>query len=116
MQSLTRLRLLPLRPLTPTTHRLLSSTPLLRNSKEGNEPDWVGRGAEEHVTNRGDELDIHAAASKSGQRDRANDSNQSSAASERDNRKDNERAKKDMPEAPPGPVIGMNDERGGKGH
>lgn len=39
----------------------------------------------------------------------------SQAASEADQGNHNERAKKDHPEAP-GPVIGMNDERGGSGH
>lgn len=39
----------------------------------------------------------------------------SGAVSGRDEKNMNEKAKKDHPEAP-GPVIGMNDERGGKGH
>ena len=38
----------------------------------------------------------------------------SSATSEKDTGNNNERAQKDHPEAP-GPVIGMNDERGGVG-
>ncbi|KAI9848769.1 MAG: hypothetical protein M1830_007271 [Pleopsidium flavum] len=76
---------------------------------------WSGSGGENHVTNSKDELDIQSGASKSGKRDRTEDNEQSAAASERDSRKDGERAKKDMPEAP-GPIIGMNDERGGKGH
>ncbi len=73
---------------------------------------WSGSGGENHVTNSKDELDVQSGASKSGKRDRVEDNKQSSAASERDSRNDNERAKKDMPEAP-GPIIGMNDERGG---
>ncbi|MCJ1481313.1 hypothetical protein MMC06_001470 [Schaereria dolodes] len=98
----------------PHTH--VASTRLLsistRSNKEHNEPDWSGRKAEEHVTNRGDELDIHASASKSGKGARASDSGNSSATSEKDNKSDNQRAKQDHPEAP-GPVLGMNDERGG---
>lgn len=39
----------------------------------------------------------------------------SQATSQKDTRNNNERAKKDIPEAPE-PVIGMNEERGGKGH
>ncbi|MCJ1230929.1 hypothetical protein MMC12_007603 [Toensbergia leucococca] len=76
---------------------------------------WEGRQPEEHITNRKDELNVQASASKSGKRARAEDSDQSSATSSKDQGNQNEQAKKDHPEAP-GPVIGMNDERGGKGH
>ena len=38
----------------------------------------------------------------------------SQATSQKDQRNSNERAKKEHPEAPE-PVIGMNEERGGKG-
>ena len=94
----------PSRHLTPartisTSHSLLSNT-------------WDGRQADEHVTNRKDTLDIQSAASKGGKQSRAEDSHQSGATSEKDTGNHNERAKKDHPEAP-GPVIGMNDERGG---
>ena len=78
---------------------------------------WEGRQPEEHVTNRKDEFDIQSSASKSGKQERAaaggdGESGQSSATSEKDHGNQNEKAKKDHPEAP-GPVIGMNDERGG---
>ena len=69
--------------------------------------DWDGRHGDEHVLNRNDELDVHSSASKSGKRERAEESHSSSAATEKDTRNDNEQAKKDHPEAP-GPVIGMN--------
>ncbi|MCJ1410024.1 hypothetical protein MMC19_004109 [Ptychographa xylographoides] len=68
----------------------------------------------DHTTNSKDELDVQSSASKSGARARAEGSTNSSATSEKDTRNDNERAQKDHPEAPM--VIGMNDERGGKGH
>ncbi len=55
---------------------------------------------------------MQSSGSKAGKRDRVDGNKQSSAASEADARQDNSRAKKDNPEAP-GPVIGMNDERGG---
>ena len=64
------------------------------------------------MTKSTDELDIQSSASKSGTRARAEGSKQSDAISESDSQKSNEKAKKDYPEAP-GPVIGMNDERGG---
>lgn len=74
---------------------------------------WEGRQPEEHVTNREDGLDIQSSASKSGKQERAAGSSaQSSAASEKDHGDQNKKAKEDHPEAP-GPVIGMNDERGG---
>lgn len=74
---------------------------------------WEGRQPEEHVTNRKDELDVQSSASKSGVKERAaGDAGQSSAASQRDHGDQNKKAKEDHPEAP-GPVIGMNDERGG---
>lgn len=74
---------------------------------------WEGRQPEEHVTNREDGLDIQSSASKSGKQERAaGGSAQSSAASEKDHGDQNRKAKEDHPEAP-GPVIGMNDERGG---
>ena len=97
-QSLRQLQFTPTRTIT-TSRSLLSGT-------------WDGRQAEEHVTNRKDSLDIQSAASKSGKQTRAEDSHQSGATSEKDTGNHNERAQKDHPEAP-GPVIGMNDERGG---
>ncbi|MCJ1462125.1 hypothetical protein MMC07_000725 [Pseudocyphellaria aurata] len=77
---------------------------------------WEGRQLEEHVTNQKDELNVQSNASKSGGQERAaGDSGQSSATSEKDPEDQNKKAKKDHPEAP-GPVIGMNDERGGVSH
>ena len=74
---------------------------------------WQGRQPFEHVTDQDHELDIHSSASKSGKRQRAEGNGKdSSAATEKDPGNQNEKAKKDHPEAP-GPVIGMNDERGG---
>ncbi len=75
--------------------------------------DWSGRHGDEHVTNRGDELDVQSGASQSGKRERASgDEKQSQATAEADKGNQNEQAKKDLPEAP-SVVIGMNDERGG---
>ncbi|KAL8915046.1 MAG: hypothetical protein Q9171_000486 [Xanthocarpia ochracea] len=95
-------------------HRSLTTSPLRRSDNSANEPGWSGRQPSEHTTNREDELDVHSGASKSGARQRMNDDEHegSSAASQKDPGNQNEKAKKDHPEAP-GPVIGMNDERGG---
>jgi hypothetical protein len=91
--------------LTPPKVRLASA-----GSDTGNE--WHGRKTNEHVANRKDELDVQSGASQSGHRERASgDEKQSQATTEKDSGNQNEQAKKDHPEAP-GPVIGMNDERG----
>ncbi|KAI9678008.1 MAG: hypothetical protein M1817_005952 [Caeruleum heppii] len=76
----------------------------------------LNRKSKDHTTNSKDELDVQSAASKAGKRDRASGSEGGSqAATEADQGNNNARAKKDHPEAPD-VVIGMNDERGGKGH
>ncbi|KAL8754863.1 MAG: hypothetical protein Q9184_004982 [Pyrenodesmia sp. 2 TL-2023] len=115
---------LPLRSLLPRTplahiHRPFTTTNTSRasNSPSDNSGSWSGRQPAEHVTERKDELDVHSGASKSGARQRANEDEHvgSSATSQKDPGSQNEKAKQDHPEAP-GPVIGMNDERGGKGH
>ncbi|KAF6230253.1 hypothetical protein HO133_004593 [Letharia lupina] len=78
--------------------------------------DWSGRQPQEHVQNRRDELDVQSGASQSGKRERVADNESvSQGTSEKDSGNQNEQAQKDHPEAP-GPVIGMNDERGQKGH
>ena len=102
--TLTLTRTLRTSTKTLTLTRTLTSTPRALA--------WTGSGGEEHTTNRKDELDVQSGASKSGKRDRVEGNKQSSAASETDSRDNNKRAKEDHPEAP-GPVIGMNDERGG---
>ncbi|KAI9845320.1 MAG: hypothetical protein M1837_004942 [Sclerophora amabilis] len=76
---------------------------------------WEGRKTDEHVTNTDHELDIQSQASKSGKRDRATGDGAQQAAVQKDTGSHNQRAEKDNPEAPK-PVIGMNDERGSKGH
>ena len=89
------------------------NTPIATRFASGSDPKWTGRQTSEHVSNRGDELDVQSGASQSGKRERAsNDETQSQGATEKDKGNQNEQAKKDHPEAP-GPVIGMNDERGG---
>lgn len=87
--------------LTPNHLRLASGT-----------SDWTGRQPQEHVTNKKDELNVQSSASKAGQDERAKgNANDSQATTEEDAGNQNKQAKKDHPEAP-GPVIGMNDERG----
>ena len=92
---------------TVTQSRKFSAATVLRATK-----DWDGRQPQDHVTNSDNELDIQSSASKSGKQQRAEESHPTSAATEKDTGNNNEQAKKDHPEAP-GPVIGMNDERGG---
>ena len=74
--------------------------------------DWSGRQPQEHVSNRKDELDVQSGASQSGKRERVTGGQEASqGTSEKDSGNQNQQAQKDHPEAP-GPVIGMNDERG----
>ena len=74
---------------------------------------WNGRQPAEHAVNRKDELDVQSEAARSGQRERDGEAAPgSSAIAEKDPGKQNKKAERDHPEAP-GPVIGMNDERGG---
>ena len=105
--------------LRPSASTLLRATfprslpPLTQHRFASGTSDWSGRQAHEHATNRKDELDVQSGASQSGKRERATDNdNASQGTSEKDSGNQNEQAKKDHPEAP-GPVIGMNDERGG---
>ena len=96
------------------TSRFLPRLPILtpiRTLATGTK-DWEGRQPSEHITNRKDELNVQASASHAGKRAKAEGASNSSASSDKDQGNNNERAKKDHPEAP-GPVIGMNDERGG---
>ncbi len=61
---------------------------------------------------RKDELDVQSQASQSGMGKRQeNDQNHSQAISEQDTGGHNKKAQNEHPKAP-GPVIGMNDERG----
>ena len=107
MATLLRLRYFPLRAFaSPRTISTSSSRP------GADTPGWEGRQPDDHVTNSENELDVQSGASKSGKRQRVEESHPSSAVTEKDSRNDNEQAKKDHPEAP-GPVIGMNSERGG---
>ena len=98
-----------IRPLS-TTNRLFSVT-----------SDWQGRKPDEHAVNRTEEKDVQSEQSQAGMRekdrhmsgnDAGKEENVSQGVSEADQNKSNTRAKEDSPEAP-GPVIGMNDERGG---
>ncbi|MCJ1250823.1 hypothetical protein MMC30_008051 [Trapelia coarctata] len=97
-------RRIPLLSLRRTTRSLTTSRPFLAGNS-------VGSGPDDHVTNRTDELDVQSAASKAGEKERVENASRDSASSEKDVKKDNERAKKESPESPV--VIGMNDERGG---
>ncbi|KAI9830134.1 MAG: hypothetical protein M1819_005811 [Sarea resinae] len=92
-----------------TPVRSLTSTAFTTAPNNKSYPD------DEHVTDKDGELDVQSAASGSAKRSRAEGSEQSQAVSEKDTGNHNARAKKDNPKAPT-PVIGMNDERGGKGH
>ncbi|KAI9786695.1 MAG: hypothetical protein M1816_007836 [Peltula sp. TS41687] len=89
-----------------------------------------GTDSSEHITNSTDTLDgfvaqrglfvkfiVHSQAAEAGKEDRTtrtSDEGGSQAANQRDDRGNQKRAKEEFPEAPV--TIGMNDERGSKGH
>jgi len=79
-----------------------------------NEKKWEGTKPKDHATQTHDKDNAQVDASRAGESDRASGGPSSAATSEEDKHNENEKAKKDHPEAP-GPVMGMNDERGGKG-
>lgn len=117
------------------------TTPLLRLTTHAKPPShttlqtrpyaWSGRPTSDHVIHRkdNDPLDIQAQASKAAHAERAERENEgkskghgnggtgqgdktgSQATSQSDHYNANKRAQEEFPEAP-GPVIGMNDERG----
>ncbi|PYI14543.1 hypothetical protein BO86DRAFT_385680 [Aspergillus japonicus CBS 114.51] len=84
---------------------------------------WVGTNADDHAVNRTkkrDNTDVSTDASSAGQEDRESsygvpDSSKPAGATERGGLKHERKAKKEHPKAPE-PVIGMNDERGQRGH
>jgi len=74
---------------------------------------WKGSKTKDHIAETDDNHNVQVDGAKGGAMDRAS-ADGSSAATEKDPGKNNEKAKTDHPKAPE-PVIGMNDERGGKG-
>jgi len=98
----------------PSTRRWVSAdTSSSRDYNASKSAGHTGKDTDQHVTNSKDELDVHSAASRAGQRARqAGDPAHSSATSERDSGNNNRKAAEDS-KAPQGTVIGMNDERGG---
>jgi len=67
----------------------------------------------EHATDKKDKLDVQSANAAEGQKAKANDQG-GTATQRRDSNNSTAQAKKEHPEAPD-TVIGMQDERGGKG-
>ncbi|PYH99685.1 hypothetical protein BO71DRAFT_394169 [Aspergillus ellipticus CBS 707.79] len=105
------------KPATPHTTRVQT------RFNAGLAKEWKGKGSEEHTVNRTKKRDVTdptTEASASGMKDRAEsegvaDGSKSQATTSRGGKKHAEKAKQEHPKAPE-PVIGMNDERGQKGH
>jgi len=96
----------------PTVRRLSCGTPLQKKSPPGS-PD------SEHATKEKDAHNVQSDAVREGKQERASGEGSSAATEKADGGKaqgedGNKKAERDNPEAPK-PVIGMNDERGGKG-
>jgi hypothetical protein len=100
----------------PSFAAQFASTDANEKGTQNSRPGWSGRPAEDHATQR-DRLDTQGDASQEGMKkfQDGQDQNTKTASGQAITRKDeknaNQRAKDDHPEAP-GPVIGMNDERG----
>jgi len=115
-------RVRPGRSLFQSYPRRLTTTTAARAQNEDSTPGWSGRKSDEHAVNRSAN-DPQSKAAKEGQEERAKTGGEkgtgtgtgSAATSRRDEKDSNRRAKEEHPEAPE-PVIGMNEERGGKGH
>lgn len=84
-------------------YRTLTTTPLFKK--------WEGSSPKDHITETDDGHNVQIDSARDGAKDRAS-SDGSSAATEKDPGKSNEKAKVEHPKAPK-PIIGMNDERGG---
>lgn len=106
-----------------TCRTFVSSRPLLAEEPKTDKtsgtsvhtgPGYEGRGSNDHAVNRTERLDPQSKASQSGMDQHAKGEEGSQALSRKDEGGFNKKAKDDYPEAP-GPVLGMNDERGGKG-
>lgn len=91
---------------TPKPLRSFSTSCLSLGGNPGHKPD-------EQAANRTDEQDVQSKASHQGMREKDEGHSQSLGISEKGGAY-NKKAEQDKPEAPK-PVIGMNDERGGKG-
>jgi hypothetical protein len=87
-----------------STAAFSTTRPGLKNSSNISKP-------KDHVTETNDTHNVQKSASDGGQAEKAK-GGRDNATGEKDVRNSNKKAKQDHPEAP-GPVLGMNDERGG---
>lgn len=90
--------------------RPLSTTTPPRANDSDATSGWKGRHGDEHAVKR-DGLDVQSEQSHKAVKEHESLEEGSQAISRKDEGDNNKRAKEDHPEAP-GPVIGMNDERG----
>ncbi|KAK5073024.1 hypothetical protein LTS08_004106 [Lithohypha guttulata] len=96
-----------------TGGRNLASSSSKDKGPQNSTPSWEGRHGDDHVLHR-DDLDAQSKPSHQARSEKAQGESGSGAISEKDEKNANQKAKEDHPEAP-GPVIGMNSERGSKG-
>jgi hypothetical protein len=108
---------LPFPPTAALKHNLCRTTQALCRPFSNSGPPlgaWTGRRPDEHAVNRTDEKDVQSKPSHQGMREKDQGESNSRGISE-EGGEDNKKAEQEKPDAPR-PVIGMNDERGGKGH
>lgn len=93
-------------------HRAPASTNVRCLSSTASARKWEGRKAEENTTREGDHHNIQQDESKTAKNMKASGDESSGAISGKDTKNDGAKAKENAPKQP-GPIIGMNDERGG---
>jgi len=96
----------------PAVVRSLHTSP--KNFSDGKSTDRTQQASKQHATTKEDQLDVQSDSVGSGKGARAAGGEDNTTA-QSDTTNSTAKAKKDHPEAPD-VVIGMQDERGGKGH
>lgn len=124
-------RILPSTTTTTTTtpsfqRHFFASHPRSQKGSQNSRPGWSGRPGDDHAVER-DRNDVQGEASQEGMKqfeqeklkdsdkgkvNSGSDSKAGQGVSRKDEKDSNKRAQEEFPEAP-GPVIGMNEERGG---
>ncbi|KAJ9613939.1 hypothetical protein H2200_002075 [Cladophialophora chaetospira] len=104
--------------LISTTRPLSASEPSTTDSKtstgaQDSGPGWGGREGRDHAVKR-PAYDVQADTAQQGMKDHQEGKEGSDAISRKDENKSQQKAKEEFPESPD--QIGMNDERGSKGH
>ena len=88
--------------------RSFAGTRSNEKSSENSTPGWKGRTGDDHVLNR-DKNDVQGKASNEAREQREKGQEGSGAISQKDENNSTQKAREEHPEAPKGPIIGMQD-------